>query len=174
MFSLWRRRWGRLETKCLPLTNYRVFPSFLPLQIYPGFQRIFFLIDNEASALCASLTRLRREPSVSIRKKYPLEPRVLQIVFSCPFSSLQPDGGKDGTRFLSPRGLAYLGAWNRLVKREFLFLCCLPFSILSSPSPSPPPTPETPDIQWINSSRFLFSYTHSTISREKVNGVWTG
>ena len=26
--------------------------------------------------VCASLTRLRREPSVSIRKKYPLEPRV--------------------------------------------------------------------------------------------------
>ena len=54
---------------------------------------IFFLIDTKAaltqkkkkrrgeiiifsSALCASLTRLRREPSVSIRKKYPLEPRV--------------------------------------------------------------------------------------------------
>ena len=29
-----------------------------------------------SSALCASLTRLRREPPVSIRKKYPLEPRV--------------------------------------------------------------------------------------------------
>ena len=74
---------------------------------YPGFQRIFFLIDNEAalkqkkaarrkkilllkfyyfiiffsSALCASLTRLRREPSVSIRKKYPLEPRVISERF---------------------------------------------------------------------------------------------
>ena len=62
--------------------------------MYPGFQRIFFLIDNEAalkqkkaarrviffsSALCASLTRLRREPSVSIRKKYPLEPRVMTM-----------------------------------------------------------------------------------------------
>ena len=57
---------------------------------FPGFQRIFFFfIDTEAAALtqgaeekkifsvlCASLTRLRREPSVSIRKKYPLEPRV--------------------------------------------------------------------------------------------------
>ena len=32
-----------------------------------------------SSALCASLTRLRREPSVSIRKKYPLEPRVLKM-----------------------------------------------------------------------------------------------
>ena len=39
---------------------------------YPGFQRIFFLIDT----VCASLTRLCCEPSVSIRKKYPLEPRV--------------------------------------------------------------------------------------------------
>ena len=57
-----------------------------------GSRGYFFLIDTEAaaltqgaeakkvfffsSALCASLTRLRREPSVSIRKKYPLEPRV--------------------------------------------------------------------------------------------------
>ena len=35
-------------------------------------QRVFFL-----SALCASLTWLCCEPSVSIRKKYPLEPGVL-------------------------------------------------------------------------------------------------
>ena len=39
---------------------------------YRYWSRVFF-----SSALCASLTRLRREPSVSIRKKYPLEPRVL-------------------------------------------------------------------------------------------------
>ena len=51
-----------------------------------GSRGYFFLIVNArrrgeksiffSSALCASLTRLRREPSVSIRKKYPLEPRV--------------------------------------------------------------------------------------------------
>ena len=35
----------------------------------------FFLM-----ALRASLTRLRREPSVSIRKEYPLEPRVLKSI----------------------------------------------------------------------------------------------
>ena len=37
---------------------------------YPGFQRIFFLIDNEAAL------KQKKKPSVSIRKKYPLEPRV--------------------------------------------------------------------------------------------------
>ena len=35
-----------------------------------------------SSALCASLTQLRREPSVSIRKKYPLEPRVKELPMS--------------------------------------------------------------------------------------------
>ena len=40
-------------------------------KISSGTQVIFL-----SSALCASLTRLRREPSVSIRKKYPLEPRL--------------------------------------------------------------------------------------------------
>ena len=53
----------------------------MPLPWVP--EDFFFLIDTEAAltqkkaAICASLTRLRREPSVSIRKKYPLEPRVV-------------------------------------------------------------------------------------------------
>ena len=39
-------------------------------------KNIIIIIIFFSSALCASLRRLRREPSVSIRKKYPLEPRV--------------------------------------------------------------------------------------------------
>ena len=71
---------------------------------YPGFQRIFFSCRDWSrvnakkkaprrkkwgfffsSALCASLTRLRPEPSVSTRKKYPLEPRV--VVFMITYKS---------------------------------------------------------------------------------------
>ena len=58
-----------------------------PLFHYPGSRGPFskYLIwnkpclrfDKASSALRASLTQLRRDPSASIRKKYPLEPRVL-------------------------------------------------------------------------------------------------
>ena len=41
----------------------------------PVTKGFFFLF-----ALRASMIRLRREPSVSIRKKYPLEPRVLKSI----------------------------------------------------------------------------------------------
>ena len=52
---------------------------------------ILKLLENETRSSCdlrfffslgASLTRLRREPSVSIRKKYPLEPRVENVTWS--------------------------------------------------------------------------------------------
>ena len=59
------------STICYLLTRLKS-----PLFYYPGFQRIFFSDRYfTAKPLRASLTRLRRE--VSIRKKYPLEPRVL-------------------------------------------------------------------------------------------------
>ena len=48
-----------------------------------GSRGFFFLIDTEAALTqkkkAARRTSLRREPSVSIRKKYPLEPRVYTV-----------------------------------------------------------------------------------------------
>ena len=78
-----------------------------------GSRGFFFLIDTEAaltqkksgeekkeiffsSALCASLTRLRREPSVSIRKKYPLEPRVVCNVTAYNFAPTQRQNEENG------------------------------------------------------------------------------
>ena len=77
-----------------------------------GSRGFFFLIDTEAaltqkkksgeekkkvsSALCASLTRLRREPSMSIRKKYPLEPRVVCNVTAYNFAPTQRQNEENG------------------------------------------------------------------------------
>ena len=56
------------------LPHYHISKVFIYITLVAtlGSRGYFFLIDT----VCASLTRLCCEPSVSIRKKYPLEPRV--------------------------------------------------------------------------------------------------
>ena len=55
--------------------------------VAPVTRGYFFL-----SALRASLTRLRRERSVSIRKKYPLEPRVLVLLYQVKLNIARQNG----------------------------------------------------------------------------------
>ena len=65
-------------------------------------KNIIIIIIFFSSALCASLRRLRREPSVSIRKKYPLKPRVAKQAFPFGFGA-KKDSGKGFFSVLTAR-----------------------------------------------------------------------